>query len=88
MKEIKLELTNGEKIPAIIEYEELIYGVTGIAVGLNSTYTKASNGIGKVKEIFAIHPITNEKLPIIVIDDEKLKDTASDANSSTHSRTF
>ena len=76
MKEIKLELTNGEKIPAIIEYEELIYGVTGIAVGLNSTYTKASNGIGKVKEIFAIHPITQEKLPIIVIDNKKLENTS------------
>lgn len=76
MKEIKLELTNEEKIPAIITDEELIYGVTGIAIGLNNNYTKISNEIGKVKKIFAIHPITNEKLPIIVIDDEKLKDTA------------
>lgn len=76
MKEIKLELTNGEKIPAIITDEELIYGVTGISIGLNNNYIKTSNEIGKVKKIFAIHPITNEKLPIIVIDDEKLKDTA------------
>lgn len=76
MKEIKLELTNEEKIPAIITDEELIYGVTGIAIGLNNNYTKISNGIGKVKEIFAIHPITQEKLPIIVIDNKKLENTS------------
>lgn len=34
MEEIKLELTNGEKIPAIISNKELIYGVTGIAIGI------------------------------------------------------
>jgi len=76
MEEIKLELTNGEKIPAIISNKELIYGVTGIAIGIKNNYTKLASKIGKEKEIFAKHPITKEELPIIVIDNKKLDDTA------------
>ncbi len=76
MEEVKLELTNGEKIPAIITDKELIYGVTGIAVGTKNNYIKLDSKIGKVKEIFAKHPITNEKLPIIVIDSKELENTA------------
>ena len=76
MEEVKLELTNGETIPATITDKELIYGVTGIAVGTKNNYTKLDSEIGKVKEIFAKHPITNEKLPIIVIDSKELENTA------------
>lgn len=34
MKEIKIELTNGKLIPSTITNEELIYGVTAIAIGI------------------------------------------------------
>ena len=33
MKEFEIELSNGIKIPAKLEYGELIYGVTAIAIG-------------------------------------------------------
>lgn len=77
MRKMNIMLTNGQNIPAIINSEELIYGVTGIIVGLDNTYLKFPYiDVGKVENIYAIHPITNEKLPIIVLDNEVLKNSA------------
>lgn len=77
MKRMNIELTNEKNIPATINSEELIYGVTGIAVGLSNTYLKLPyKAIGKVENIYALHPITDEKLPIIVLDSEDLKESA------------
>ena len=38
MKKIKIELTNGKLIPSIITNEELIFGVTAIAIGMKNNY--------------------------------------------------
>ena len=38
MKEFEIELSNGIKISAKLEYGELIYGVTAIAIGKNNIY--------------------------------------------------
>ena len=38
MKEFEVELSNGIKISAKLEYGELIYGVTAIAIGKNNNY--------------------------------------------------
>lgn len=40
MRKMNIVLTNGQNIQAIINNEELIYGVTGIAIGLDNTYIK------------------------------------------------
>ena len=73
MKKIEIELTNGKTIPSIITNEELIYGVTAIAVGMKNDYINISSNVGKVENIFAKHPLTNENLPIIVIDNDILE---------------
>ena len=73
MKKIKIELTNGKLIPSIITSEELIYGVTAIAVGMKNDYIDISSDLGKVENVFAKHPLTNESLPIIVLDNNILE---------------
>ena len=73
MKENKIELTNGKLIPSTITNEELIYGVTAIAIGIKNEYINISSDLGKVEGIFAKHPLTNEKIPIIVLDNDILE---------------
>lgn len=73
MKEIKIELTNGKLIPSTITNEELIYGVTAIAIGIKNEYINISSDLDKVEGIFAKHPLTNEKIPIIVLDNDILE---------------
>lgn len=73
MKKIEIELTNGKLIPSIITNEELIYGVTAIAVGTKNDYIEILNNDRKLENIFAKHPLTNEKLPIIVLDNDILE---------------
>ena len=73
MKEIKIELTNGKLIPSTITNEELIYGVIAIAIGIKNEYINISSDLGKVEGIFAKHPLTNEKIPIIVLDNDILE---------------
>lgn len=73
MKEIKIELTNGKLIPSTITNEELIYGVTAIAIGIKNEYINISSDLGKMEGIFAKHPLTNEKIPIIVLDNDILE---------------
>lgn len=70
MKKINVTLSNGEKIPTIITDQELIYGVTGIAVGRTNNYLKIEDNIS------AIHPLTKEKLPIVILDNKALLNTA------------
>lgn len=76
MKKIRVELTNGKIIPSIITNEELIYGVTAIAVGMKNNYIDISRNLGEVKSVFVKHPITNEKLPIIILDNDRLENTS------------
>lgn len=73
MKKIKIELTNGKLIPSIITNEELIFGVTAIAIGMKNDYIDISGNIGRIKNIFAKHPLTNENLPIIILDNDMLE---------------
>lgn len=70
MKKFNVTLSNGEKIPTIITDQELIYGVTGIAVGRKNNYLKIEDNIS------AIHPLTKEKLPIVILDNKDLLNTA------------
>ena len=73
MKKIKIELTNGKLIPSIITNEEIIFGVTAIAIGMKNDYIDISGNIGRIKNIFAKHPLTNENLPIIILDNDMLE---------------
>ncbi len=69
MKKFEIELANGKLIPSIINNEELIYGVTSIAVGMKNDYIDILSNLGKLENVFAKHPLTNEILPVIVLDD-------------------
>ena len=73
MKKIEIELTNGKLIPSIIANKELIYGVTAIAIGTKNDYIEISNNDSKLENIFAKHPLTNEILPVIVLDSDILE---------------
>lgn len=73
MKEFKIELSNGIKIPAKLEYEELIYGATAIAIGKNNNYINNND----VSTLTAKHPITGDNLKIIMLDDNNLQNTAT-----------
>lgn len=73
MKEFKIELSNGIKIPAKLEYGELIYGVTAIAIGKNNNYINNND----VSTLTAKHPITGENLQIIILEDNNLQNTAT-----------
>ena len=81
MKKIEIELSNGEKIPSVIINEELIYGVTAIAIGTKNKYLKILNSYGKLDNIFVKHPLTNEMLPIIVLDNDILEEFMLKKNS-------
>lgn len=76
MKEFNIKLTNGKMIPSIIVNEELIYGVTAIAIGKENKYLEVSNHLKKNEDIFAKHPLTNEILPIIILDSNSLEKTS------------
>ena len=76
MKKIEIELTNGKLIPSIITDEELIYGVTAIAIGIKNNYMKDIDKQGKLESIFAKHPLTNERLPIIALNNDILEKNA------------
>ena len=73
MKEFEIELSNGIKIPAKLEYGELIYGVTAIAIGKNNNYINNND----VSTLTAKHPITGENIQIIILDDNNLQNTAT-----------
>ena len=73
MKEFEIELSNGIKIPAKLEYGELIYGVTAIAIGKNNNYINNND----VSTLTAKHPITGENLQIIILEDNNLQNTAT-----------
>lgn len=75
MKKYELKLTNGEKITSVIENEELIYGVTAIAVKKDST-TNIFSHLGKLENIYAKHPITSEMLPILVLDNSEIEESS------------
>ena len=70
---VKIKLTNGKLIPSIITNEELIYGVTAIAIGRKNNYVDISSNLGKIENVFAKHPLTNEILPVIVLDSDILE---------------
>ncbi len=70
MRKFEIKLTNGKTIPSIIINEELIYGVTAIAVGMKNDYIDTSSHIGKIENVYAKHPVTNENLPIIVLNSD------------------
>ena len=53
MEKIEIELTNGKLIPTIITSEELIYGVTTIAVGMKNDYIDVSSNVGRIKNILS-----------------------------------
>ena len=74
MKKIEIELTNGKLIPSIITNEELIYGVTAIAVGMKNNYIDISSNLDKLEKVYAKHPLTNEILPVIVLDNDILEE--------------
>ena len=76
MKKIEIELTNGKLIPSIITNEELIYGVTAIAVGVKNNYIDISSKLGKLEKVYAKHPLTNEILPIIVLENDILEENS------------
>ena len=73
MRKFEIKLTNGKIIPSIIINEELIYGVTAIAVGMKNDYIDTSSHIGKIENVYAKHPVTNENLPIIVLNSDILE---------------
>ena len=64
MKKFEIKLTNRKIVPAIIFNEELIYGVTALIIGKKNNYLQISDNLGKLENIFAKHPLTNEFLPI------------------------
>lgn len=74
MKKYNLKTNLGNEISTIIENDELIYGVTTIMIGLQSTYHEKCKE-GKLEE-YTFHPLTNEKMDIIALNDEKLYDNA------------
>ena len=76
MKEYVLELNNGKKLKAIITNEELIYGVTAVAVGTKNDYLNLGNEETKLGAIYAMHPLTNERIDIVVLDNKMLQTTA------------
>lgn len=61
MNKIEISLSNGEKVKIEMERPELVYGAT--AIMLKSK---------KDKDIFAINPLTNEKMQIIKGQQEKI----------------
>ena len=74
MKTFEIKLTNKNYLKASIENEELVYGVTAIAINKNSANNDFNflKNPSNLEEIFAIHPLTNEQIPIVFID-ENLK---------------
>ncbi len=69
MKLFKLKLTNGKVINCCLNHEELVYGATAVAI--NSEVLGEKEGV--VLGLYAKHPLTNEDLTVLSLDDENLK---------------
>ena len=72
MKKYNIRLTNGQVIQAVILNDELIYGATAIAIGSINNYFNINLSF----DIKAIHPFTKDLLPLLVLENDKLKDRA------------
>lgn len=72
MKSIQIKLTNDETLNATIKNEELIFGVTAIAINKNKQLPIALKNNIEQNKIQGIHPITGEPLTIILIDNHLL----------------
>ena len=74
MEKFNLKTNLGNNTVALLQDNELIYGVTALMIGCESSYhSKCIEG--RIDE-YALHPITNEKIDIIAVDNEMLKDMA------------
>lgn len=72
MKLFKIKLTDNKFINANIENEELIYGATALVINknfLNKINFNISDNSLTNEKTFAYHPLTNELLPIIIIEE-------------------
>ena len=72
MKLFKLKLTNGRVVNCSITNEELIYGATAVAI--NSRILGENEGV--VGGVYAYHPLTQEEIAILSLDDESLSECA------------
>ena len=75
MKKYILKTNLENEIIAVLNFDELIYGVTAVIIGCNSKYHKPSKE-GVIDSEYALHPLTGEKLDIIAIDDSSLENEA------------
>lgn len=75
MKKYTLKTNLGSNITALLQDEELIYGVTAIMIGTKTTYHIPCS-VGLIKNEYTFHPITNEKLDIVVVDNKMLEEMA------------
>lgn len=75
MKKYTLKTNLGSNITALLQDEELIYGVTAIMIGTNTAY-HIPCAEGKIKNEYTYHPITKEKLDIIAINNKMLEEMA------------
>ena len=72
MKIFKLKLTDGRVVNCCITSEELVFGATAVAI--NSAIIGEKEGV--VSGIYAYHPLTDEELTILSLNDENLFECA------------
>lgn len=75
MKKYILKTNLGGNITALLQDEELIYGVTAIMIGTNTNY-HTSCVEGKINDEYTYHPITKEKIDIVAVNNKMLEKTA------------
>lgn len=75
MEKFNLKTNLGNDIVAVLQNKELIYGVTAIMIGLKTSYYECYKE-GLIENEYVIHPLTNEKLDIIAVDNKELENNA------------
>lgn len=74
MREFYIKTNLGCELIAVLQNDELFYGVTSIMIGCDTSYHDSCKE-GLVNE-YAIHPITKEKLDIIAVNNDMLREKA------------
>ena len=75
MKKYIIKTNKGNDFVAVLQDNELIFGVTAIMIGCKTSYHTPCKA-GKIMNEYAIHPLTGEKLDIVAVDEKMLENFA------------
>lgn len=69
MKVYPVVFSNGQTLDAIIDHEELLHGITAVAISNKARFLPTNTKNGVFGGLVAYHPTTKEELKVLVLND-------------------